>query len=245
MENQISQQALVLLISFSVGIAAALLYDLLRAVRIRRKHNKWLTHLFDGIYVLSVLFLALWLTLVIGQGRLQLYMLCGAGCGGLLWWIFPSRFLRKNWDFWMDAAVAFVRLLLRPLGWCKKIGKRVFSFFAKWITIQRNTMETEDPAVKKETTQRKKRKANPLILLVIGVLIVVVGLQIVKVYYKLSVAKEDEGIIEQQLADQQAENDALRSALEKANDEEFIKSLARDLLGLAEDGERIFYDVND
>ena len=29
------------------------------------------------------------------------------------------------------------------------------------------------------------------------------------------------------------------------DDPEFIKALARDLLGLAEDGERIFYDVND
>ena len=35
----------------------------------------------------------------------------------------------------------------------------------------------------------------------------------------------------------------LRQAM--ADDEEFIKRLARDLLGLAEEGERIFYDVND
>lgn len=37
----------------------------------------------------------------------------------------------------------------------------------------------------------------------------------------------------------------MRSDLAKKDDESFIKALARDLLGLAEEGERIFYDVND
>ena len=50
---------------------------------------------------------------------------------------------------------------------------------------------------------------------------------------------------EEQLTQQQQENDALRSDLAKKDDESFIKALARDLLGLAEEGERIFYDVND
>ena len=46
--------------------------------------------------------------------------------------------------------------------------------------------------------------------------------------------------------EQQAQaNDALKADLNKAGDENFIKGLARELLGLAESGERIFYDVND
>ena len=36
-----------------------------------------------------------------------------------------------------------------------------------------------------------------------------------------------------------------KTRLAKKGDEEFIKDLARDQLGLAEEGERIFYDVND
>ena len=36
----------------------------------------------------------------------------------------------------------------------------------------------------------------------------------------------------------------LECDLGKANDKEFIKGLAKVQLGLAEDGERIFYDVN-
>ena len=43
----------------------------------------------------------------------------------------------------------------------------------------------------------------------------------------------------------QQENQALQSDLDKKDDPEFIKELARDQLGLAEAGERIFYDVNE
>ena len=48
----------------------------------------------------------------------------------------------------------------------------------------------------------------------------------------------------QQLEEQKKENSDLESDLGKANDKEFIKGLAKDQLGLAEVGERIFYDVN-
>ena len=44
--------------------------------------------------------------------------------------------------------------------------------------------------------------------------------------------------------EQKKENSDLESDLSKADDKEFIKGLAKDQLGLAEDGERIFYDVN-
>ena len=239
MENHIAAQALSLAVSIAIGIAAAFLYDLLRAIRIQWKRATPLTHVLDVVYVLAVLFLALWLTLVVGEGKLRLYMITGAGAGAFLWWLFPSRFLRSAWDFWMDALIAFVRLLLRPLVWCKKIGKKGFSFLRKWFTINR------DPKGEEAADMKKKHKANPLILLVIAVLVVVLSVKIVQVYQKVASAKAEEAELTQQLSDQQAENDALRSDLSKAGDKGFIKRLARELLGLAEEGERIFYDVNE
>lgn len=239
MENHIAAQALSLAVSIAIGIAAAFLYDLLRAIRIQWKRATPLTHVLDVVYVLAVLFLALWLTLVVGEGKLRLYMITGAGAGAFLWWLFPSRFLRSAWDFWMDALIAFIRLLLRPLVWCKKIGKKGFSFLRKWFTINR------DPKGEEAADMKKKHKANPLILLVIAVLVVVLSVKIVQVYQKVASAKAEEAELTQQLSDQQAENDALRSDLSKAGDKDFIKRLARELLGLAEEGERIFYDVNE
>ena len=40
------------------------------------------------------------------------------------------------------------------------------------------------------------------------------------------------------------ENNSLKDALSHADDPDYILGLARDRLGLAEDGERIFPDVN-
>ena len=75
-------------------------------------------------------------------------------------------------------------------------------------------------------------------------LVAVLGIQLVKVYGQLKTAQREESVLNQQLTQQQQENDALRSDLSKKDDESFIKALARELLGLAEEGERIFYDVN-
>ena len=94
-------------------------------------------------------------------------------------------------------------------------------------------------------TNRAKKRPHTAMLLVIVALVAVLGVQIVRVYGQLKAARQTEDALDQQLTQQQQENDALRSDLARKDDESFIKALARDLLGLAEEGERIFYDVND
>ena len=96
----------------------------------------------------------------------------------------------------------------------------------------------------KKKAAKKKRKAS-LVSLMLVVLIVVAGVELVRVYGRLQEAKNQQETVSQQLLQQQQENEALKSDLDKADDQEFIKGLARDQLGLVEDGERIFYDVND
>ncbi len=91
--------------------------------------------------------------------------------------------------------------------------------------------------------KRKKRRA-PITLVVLMVLLAVVSVQLVHVYGQLDSAKAQRETMSQELEQQKKENSSLESDLGKANDKEFIKGLAKDQLGLAEDGERIFYDVN-
>lgn len=91
--------------------------------------------------------------------------------------------------------------------------------------------------------KRKKRRA-PITLVVLIVLLVVVSVQLVHVYGQLDSAKAQRETTSQELEQKKKENSSLESDLGKANDKEFIKGLAKDQLGLAEDGERIFYDVN-
>lgn len=91
----------------------------------------------------------------------------------------------------------------------------------------------------------RKKRSNTVLLLVLAVLIVVVGMEIVNVYGRLRDVRAQEAALTQQMEEKMQENEALRSDLSKKDDRDFIKGLARDLLGLAEEGERIFYDVND
>ena len=91
---------------------------------------------------------------------------------------------------------------------------------------------------------KRKKRRTPITLLVLLVLLAVVSVELIRVYGQLDSAKTQRDTMGQQLEEQKKENSDLESDLGKANDKEFIKGLAKDQLGLAEDGERIFYDVN-
>ena len=91
----------------------------------------------------------------------------------------------------------------------------------------------------------RKKRNNTVLVMVLAVLILVVGVEIINVYGRLKEVRAQEAALTQQMQEKAQANEALRSDLSKKDDPEFIKALARDLLGLAEDGERIFYDVND
>ena len=91
---------------------------------------------------------------------------------------------------------------------------------------------------------RKKRRGTPITLVVLLVLLAVVSVELVRVYGQLDSRETEREDISQKLEEQKKENSSLESDLSKANDKEFIKGLSKDQLGLAEDGERIFYDVN-
>ncbi|MBQ3725042.1 MAG: septum formation initiator family protein [Oscillospiraceae bacterium] len=251
MENHIPQQAAALAAAAGLGVAGAVLYDLLRSVRLRRRRSRALTHALDGLYTLAAATLTLWLALGLGGGQLRLYMICGAAARALGWWLWPGRLLRPVWDFWAECFAAFFaalgwpfRQLWRGMGalWALFLpfGKKTFSFAAKWFTIKDTELPEEGQPMKKT-----RRKANPLLIAVLLVLVAVLAVETAQVYRKLSYARQEQASLAAQVEQQTQANDALKADLSKAGDENFIKGLARELLGLAESGERIFYDVND
>ncbi len=79
----------------------------------------------------------------------------------------------------------------------------------------------------------------------VALLIGVVGFEVIDVYRQIDSARAEETELAAQLQQQQLANAALQEDLSRADDPEFIKELARNQLGMAEQGERIFYDVND
>ena len=81
--------------------------------------------------------------------------------------------------------------------------------------------------------KKGRRHTSFLTVLVIAILIALVGVQLIQ----LTALKSD-------LDSAKQANDALASALEKADDPEFLQELARDQLGYVTPGEKSFYDVS-
>ncbi len=90
----------------------------------------------------------------------------------------------------------------------------------------------------------KKRRSGLLGALVLLILLGVMAYPLVEVYCDLSVGKEREARLRTQKEQKQEEVNSLKDALSHADDPDYILGLARDRLGLVEDGERIFRDVN-
>ncbi len=84
MELYIRLQVQTIAAAFAMGCAAALLYDLLRTLRLARR-RRTVTHLTDLVYVLAVGWAFLQFALAIGQGELRLYVPCAA-LGAIFSW---------------------------------------------------------------------------------------------------------------------------------------------------------------
>lgn len=93
--------------------------------------------------------------------------------------------------------------------------------------------------------RKKARRTNRALLALLLALAVVLAVELVRLSSQLTAAQAEESSLTRQLQQQQQENAALESDLARKDDPEFIKELAREQLGLAEAGERIFYDVNE
>ncbi len=91
----------------------------------------------------------------------------------------------------------------------------------------------------------KKTRRGPgfITTLVLIVLMAVIGIELVQMSGELKRKKAEEAIVSAQVQQVTWENEALKSALEKAGDEEFIKDLAREQ-GYIESNGRLFIDVH-
>ena len=247
MENYVSVQLQQLGAAVALGAAAGLVYDVLRAARLMDRHDRRLTHLLDALFVTLLGLGALWLALVVGDGELRLYMITGVLLGAAAWFLLLSALLLRRPVIWAEQQLKKAAAAAKKgFSFCRRCATiRVEAWRSRSIRNMSQPQEGGKAMAERKSRKKAKKKISPVVLLVIALLTAVLGVQIVRVYSQLKVARTEESVLSQQLQEQQQENDSLRSDLAKKNDESFIKALARDLLGLAEEGERIFYDVND
>ncbi len=146
MGNDIRQQLAGLGMAVLLGMNTALLYDVLRPFRVKKRTWRALTHVLDALFAAVSMLLFLRLATSLGAGQLRLYMLLGGIVGAVIWWAGPSALWRQVWGFWLSTAAQLVRRVVRPLFWLGEKVKKVFSFLRKWSTIvgRVNTSAEED-----------------------------------------------------------------------------------------------------
>jgi spore cortex biosynthesis protein YabQ len=142
MENYISDQLISFLRSALLGLMAGVVYDLLRAVRLRRARSRVLTHLLDAVYVLSALLVLFLFTLRQGDGELRLYMLLAIALGLSFYFLLLGGIFRPLWSFWVDVLISLLKILWKPAGFLLCCGKKfqiyikkLFYFWCKYATM--------------------------------------------------------------------------------------------------------------
>lgn len=141
MENYVTAQLSTLGWSVLLGLVCALVYDLLRTVRLRRG-RAWLMHTLDAVYVAAALLAVVLMALQRGQGELRLYMLLGMALGAVMYVVLLRQVLQPAWQFWVDTMAAFIRFVWFPIHFLWKAlkkacdtAKKLFHFWQKCATM--------------------------------------------------------------------------------------------------------------
>ena len=111
----LSEQARCFLASLLLGFILSLLYDLLRAVRLRRATKRRFTSALDLLYCAAFALLTFLFALRIGGGELRLYMLFSVLLGAVSYFTLCARLFRPLWAFWAEVLFSFARLAAAPL----------------------------------------------------------------------------------------------------------------------------------
>lgn len=113
-----------------LGVALGLIYDLLKAVRLRAR-RAGVTVLLD-IFFCAVLTLALFsFGLGPGNGSLRLFMLAGVGLGGLAYSLSISPYALKIYAFLVECTWTVVSPIAKTLAKTRKVVKNAKNIFPK------------------------------------------------------------------------------------------------------------------
>ncbi len=142
MGNCVSLQLITFLRAALLGLSAAVIYDVLRAVRRGGGKGKLLTHVLDTVYVLLALLVVILFTLRQGEGELRLYMVLAMILGFSIYFLALSDIFLPLWSFWVEIFVSLLAILWKPMEIFFRIAKKfqiyikkLFYFWRKCATI--------------------------------------------------------------------------------------------------------------
>lgn len=100
-------------------------------------------------------------------------------------------------------------------------------------------------AGEKASARKKKRaRASFFTKLLILVLLAALGWQLVRIHDQVKSARSEKAQLATQVSAKQQENDTLSKGIKNGGSQEQMEEIARDQLGLASPGEKVFYDVS-
>lgn len=91
---------------------------------------------------------------------------------------------------------------------------------------------------------RRKRKVNPLVILVAAVVLFTVA-KLVSFQLQISDLQQQSRDLDEEIALKQVQNAELKESLDEGVTDESIAKIARDVLGYASPGERVFIDSSE
>ena len=232
-----------------LGLAAGLVYDLLRAFRLRLPR---LTAPLDILYCVTAGAAVFLFTLHRAQGQLRLYLLLGAPAALLA--VFPAS---------LPAAAAGVGLLgghpglfaasgrRSPAGSGKSVkkigrhGKNLFYFIRKCYTIKsirtaRHSQRRQAAWQRQKSSQSGGPEGGILTKVLILAVLVAIGVQLRSLHVQVQDAQAQRDALAAQVQAQQQENDALAADIAEGATEEKMKEIAREELGLISPNQRVF-----
>lgn len=144
MENDITGQLVQAAASLSLGLAAGLFYDLLRAVRERVRAPAF-TLLADILFVLVCAALLFLCGLTAGEGRQRLFMTMLAVLGGALYFRTVSRAALVIFRLLANAGAFLLRCAAFPVLFCLTFLKKVNNFFKKYFQNAKKRYKIKHP----------------------------------------------------------------------------------------------------
>ena len=232
MAIHVTEQLRTFLLSILLGLGAGVLYDLLRAVRLRHPR---LTAPLDLLYCQAVGLAVFLFVLRQSDGQLRGFILLGGLGGGILFFSLLSRPLRPVWDFWMDRWMELFQFLSLPGRFCAAVCKK-FAFQAKTLFYFLRKYAT----IHIEGVWKPLR--NLLVHVVLLLLLATVGWRLYALQGQVRAAQAERDQYARQVENVQQENETLRSDIAEGPTEEKMKELAREELGMIDSNSYLFLD---
>lgn len=112
------------------------------------------------------------------------------------------------------------------------------------VSADRHFTEGAESVAKRTKRKTKKLGSGFLTKLLLLVLAGALGWQLYGLRAKMKGAKTQQAQLTEQIETRRQENEALKDSIAKGGSKDEIEEIARDKLGLASPGEKVFYDTS-